>query len=203
MHCKDSPTYILDQPMCLFPLSKETDQEGLGELRLVLADQETCDDNCRTLKTIHELDLPLQSSNVDRCDSPRAEPLNGRLHVCDLTHALADGAFDHRGFHGGTFTWLGQRLLATGTLSGITNAGTHRKPVFDPACQDCHQPTFMEGRFCGVIRRAASDPALIGCQVFGTYRLQFEGSLRERSTPIRGVLEGLVVCECQPAQPRA
>jgi len=59
------------------------------------------------------------------------------------------------------------------------------------------------GRFCGVIRRAAADPALIGCQVFGTYRLQFEGSLRERSTGIRGVLEGLVVCESQPAQPTA
>jgi hypothetical protein len=75
--------------------------------------------------------------------------------------------------------------------------------VFDPACQECYQPTFMEGRFCGVIRRAAADPALIGCQVFGAYRLQFEGSLRERSTRIRGVLEGLIICECQPAQPPA
>ena len=56
----------------------------------------------------------------------------------------ADGGFDQRGLHGGNFTWLGQRLFATGTLSGITNAGTHRKPVFDPACQECHQPTFME-----------------------------------------------------------
>jgi hypothetical protein len=202
MHCKDSPTYILDQPMCLFPLSKETDPEGLGELRLVFADQETCDDDCRTLKTIHELDLPLQSSKVDRCDSPKARLLDGRLRVCDLTHALADGAFDQRGFHGGTFTWFGQRLVATGTLSGITNAGTHRTPVFDP-CQKCDEPTFMEGRFCGVIRRAAADPTLIGCQVFGTYRLKFEGSLRESSTPIRGVLEGLVVCECQPARPPA
>jgi len=203
MHCKDSPTYILDQSMCLFPLSKETDRERLGELRLVFVDQETCDDDCRTLKTIHELDLPLQSSQNDHCDSAKARLLDGRLHVCDLTHALANGDFNERGFHGGNFTWLGQRLVATGTLSGITNAGTHRRPVFDPACQDCYQPTFMEGRFCGVIRRAAADPTLIGCQVFGTYRLQFEGSLREPSTRIRGVLEGLVVCECQEAQPPA
>jgi hypothetical protein len=39
--------------------------------------------------------------------------------------------------------------------------------------------------------------------VFGTYRLKFDGSLREPSTPIRGVLEGLIVCECQPKQPPA
>jgi hypothetical protein len=203
MHCKDSPTYILEQPMCLFPLSKETDPERLGELRLVFTDEETCDDGCHTRKTIHQLELPLRSSNNDRCDSPKARLLDGRLQVCDLTHALADADFDGRGWHGGTFTWLGQRLVATGTLSGITNAGTHRKPVFDPACQECHQPTFLEGRFCGVIRRATADPALIGCQVFGAYRLQFEGSLREQSTRIRGVLEGLIVCECQPEQPPA
>jgi hypothetical protein len=203
MHCKDSPTYILEQPMCLFPLSKETDREPPSELRLLFADQETCDDSCRTLKTIHELDLTLQSSHNDRCDSPKAGPLDGRLLVCDLTHALANGAFDQRGFHGGNFTWLGQQLVATGTLSGITNAGTHRKPVFDPACQRCDEPTFMEGRFCGVIRRAAADPTLVGCQVFGAYRLKFDGSLREPRTPIRGVLEGLITCECQPTQPPA
>ncbi len=58
----------------------------------------------------------------------------------------------------------------------------------------------MEGRFCGVVRRSA-DPALLGCQVFGSYRLQFAGTLREHRNPVRGGLEGLIVCECQPAEP--
>jgi hypothetical protein len=195
MHCKDSPAYILDQPMCLTELSKETDLERPGELRLLLADEEVCDDGCRTLKTIHQLDLPLRRGECDR-----AGPLDGRLHVCDLTHALAGGDFFGRGFHAGSFSWAGQQgLLASGTVSGVSNAGTHRKP-FDPACQECNAPGFMEGRLCGVVRRAPAQPALLGCQVFGAYRLRFDGSLREQRTPVRGVLEGLVVCECQPAQ---
>ena len=197
MHCRDSPTYILDQSFCLSPLSKKTPQEDPGKLRLVLHDEETCD-GCRTLKTVHQLELRLESGGDDRCDAGPARVLDGRLYVCDLTHALANADFFERGFHGGNFTWVGQKVLAIGTLSGITNAGTHHAPVFEP-CQVCNEPRFMEGRFCGVIRRSA-DPALLGCQLFGTYRLRFDDSLRDQETPIRGVLEGLIVCECEPAE---
>jgi len=121
MHCEDSPTYILDQSMYLFPLSKETDRERLGELRLVFVDQETCDDDCRTLKTMHELDLPLQSSQNDHCDSAKARLLDGRLHVCDLTHALANGDFNERGTAArlaASAQWLrrGQRAARTSAV---------------------------------------------------------------------------------------
>ncbi len=197
MGCKDSAAYILDQSFCLYEISKEARE---GELRQVLLEQERCQDqDCTTFKTIHQLELQLTHQD-EGCDSEQAKRLDGRLYVCDLTHALARADFNGRGFHGGSFTWAGQQVLATGTLSGITNAGTHRDPVFEPACQRCHAPGFMEGRFCGVIRRSA-DPALLGCQVFGSYRLQFAGTLREHRNPVRGVLEGLIVCECQPAEP--
>ena len=77
-------------------------------------------------------------------------------------------------------------VFATGTLSGITNAGTHRAP-FEPSCQPCHAPGFMEGRFCGVIRRSTDDPALLGCQVFGSYKLEFKAPCRMSATLSEGV----------------
>jgi hypothetical protein len=199
MGCKDSSAYILDQTMCLYDISKETPVEPPqpGDLRQVLLEEERCDErDCRTLKTIHQLDLRLTNGP---CDSDQSQRHNGRLYSCDLTHALnfkRDGS-DGRGFHGGTFTWADQGFLASGTLSGVTNAGTHRPPVGRPDCQDCDAPGFMEGRFCGVIRRSA-DPALLGCQVFGAYRLRLEGSLRESTAKVWGVLEGVIVCECAP-----
>ena len=91
-----------------------------------------------------------------------------------------------------------------GTLSGITNVGTHRKPVFDPACQECHQPIFMEGRFCGLIRRAAADPALTH-RLPGVrrLRLQFEELAAGTEHPrIQGVLEGLIICEVPASRSR-
>jgi hypothetical protein len=195
MGCKDGSAYILDQTMCLYVISKDA-PEGL--LRTVLHEPEPCRErNCETFKTVHQLDLPLQPGPCD----PDREHRNGRLYSCDLTHAF-DRDPRGRGFHGGTFTWADQGFLASGTLSGITNAGTHREPIFDPACQHCDEPHVMEGRFCGIIRRSA-DPALLGCQVFGAYRLRLhlkpEQDLTEPEFGVGGVLEGVIVCECAPA----
>jgi hypothetical protein len=192
MGCKDSAAYILDQTVCLYDISKDA---RAGQLRTVLAEPERCPEPpCESLKTVHQLDLELTSGP---CDSDQAGRHNGRLYSCDLTHAL-NGGPDGRGFHGATFTWADQGFLAQGTLSGITNAGTHRGPMFEPACQECRAPGFMEGRFCGVIRRSA-DPALLGCQVFGAYRLQLAEELTAPVIRVRGVLEGLIVCECRAA----
>jgi hypothetical protein len=145
MRCQDGSTYILDQALCLYEISKDIRE---GSLRPALHDRELCPDRrCETFKTIHQLDLELQAGP---CDSERSRPHNGRLYSCDLTHALnpRNGTSDGRGFHGGAFTWAGQGFLASGTLSGIANAGTHRDPIFDPACQRCDEIRFMEGFVC-------------------------------------------------------
>jgi hypothetical protein len=192
MGCKDSPGYILDHRMCLYEISKDA-QEGL--LRTVLREPEPCPErDCQSFKTVHQLDLPLGPGPCD----PDAEHRNGRLYSCDLTHAF-DRNPRGRGFHGGTFTWADQGFLASGTLSGITNAGTHREPIFEPSCQSCREPNVMEGRFCGVVRRSA-DPAFLGCQVFGAYRLRLrpERDLADDEIRVGGVLEGVIVCECSP-----
>jgi hypothetical protein len=194
--CLDSSAYILDQTLCLYEISKDMRE---GSLRSALHEQESClERRCETFKTIHQLDLELQAGP---CDSEQSRPHNGRLYSCDLTHALnpRNGTSDGRGFHGGTFTWADQGFLASGTLSGITNAGTHRGPIFDPACQRCDDVHFMEGRLCGIIRRS-TDQSTLGCQVFGAYRLQFAQELTAPRNAVRGVLEGMIVCECRPAE---
>lgn len=197
MRCHDNADYILDTRMCLDEISKDVRK---GDLRLTYQDQELCPEkDCETLKTIHQLGIDL---GAGPCDSEQSSRVNGQLYSCDLTHAInvRNGGVDGRGFHGGTFSWTDQGFLATGTLSGITNTGTHRSPI-EPACQECRSPGFMEGRFCGAIRRS-TDPALIGCEVFGFYRLQLAGDLLAPIIPVRaGVLEGLIVCECKPQQP--
>jgi hypothetical protein len=196
MRCQDSSSYILDHTFCLYEISKDVPE---GYLRLALQDRESCPERrCETVKTVHQLQLELQPGPCD------TRPHNGQLYSCDLTHALnlRNGTADGRGFHGGTFTWADRGFLASGTLSGITNAGTHRAPVFDPSCQRCDEIHFMEGRFCGSIRRSA-DPGILGCQVFGAYRLQFDQELTAPRIGVRGVLEGMIVCECRPANPAA
>jgi hypothetical protein len=194
MGCKDSSAYILEQTFCLYDISKTVRE---GTLRTVLHEPEHCPEPppCDTLKTVHQLDLELEPGP---CDSPRSSRNNGRLYSCDLTHAL-NGGPDGRGFHGGSFTWAAPGFLASGTLSGITNAGTQRDPIV-PACQECRQPLMLEGRFCGVIRRASNDPGLLGCQVFGAYRLQLLNELTASVIGVKAVLEGLIVCECRTTE---
>jgi hypothetical protein len=188
--CADRPEDIRDTEMCLASLSKNLE----GELRLLDRDLEQCaQPRCITLKTLHYLRMNVKTN--DPCDSEPGRQLDGVFQVRDLTHAFMDGDGNRRGFHGGNFRWTGSGLLAVGSISGITNAGTHREPVFDP-CQRCEAPGYMEGRFCGIVRRA-QDQALVGCQSIGTYRFRFDPSSGGGEGAIRGTLEGGIVCSCQ------
>jgi hypothetical protein len=94
----------------------------------------------------------------------------------------------------GSSVWNAGKTLVFGNLSGLTNAGTHREPVFQ-ACQPCDARGFMEGRFCGTIVRT-TEAGLLGCHVFGTYRIGFDPSEVGVVGRLRGTLEGLVVCDC-------
>ena len=53
----------------------------------------------------------------------------------------------------------------------------------------------MIGRLCGVIQRAV-EQQLVGCNVFGTYRIQFDPGKQGATGAVRGTLEGLVICNC-------
>lgn len=187
---------LVDRVVCLSELSKNLE----GSLRPVEAERETCRPRrCVTLETLHQLSMRVSGH---ACDSSPGKLLDGELHVLQLVHKYKDGDGERRGVHEGTFRWRGRGgLLATGMLQGITNAGTHRAPVFDD-CQRCDERGVMEGMLLGTILRAEA-PQLIGCEVRAAYRLRFDPSRDGGgSGAVRGTLEGALVCDCSGRPPR-
>jgi hypothetical protein len=207
MDCKDSARYILGQRLCFYPLSK--DVEGGQLLKLLDGPQEYCEEReCWSYKIVHELHANIITNRTEpedlNCQASPTDRLNGRLSVCKLVHTLSSiNDPDCRAFHGGDFTWVDSAngILVEGSLSGITNAGTHRLPLPPPRgceqpCQRCSAPGFMEGRFCGSIVLSETDGWLVGCQVVGLYKLQFDGDFRTDSANVIGVIEGGILYEC-------
>jgi hypothetical protein len=186
---------LLDRVVCVSPLSKDLE----GELSLVHSERESCRAlRCKTLETQHHLKLGVSAHD---CDSEIGKLLDGTLASGDLAHKFADADGHRRGVHEGTFRWSGAGAQAAGTLRGVTNAGTHRAPAFDPACQKCEDPGVMEGLLVGTIRRAR-DRRLVGCTIQAAYRLRFDPSSEGGSGGVRGTLEGAVVCDCPDRPPR-
>jgi hypothetical protein len=185
---------LLDRVVCLSSLSKDLE----GELRLLESEQEKCRAlDCVTLETVHQLEL--RASRHD-CDSRTGGLLDGTIHSGDLVHKFEDGDGNRRGIHEGTFRWKGAGILATGTLRGVTNVGTHRKPAFDD-CQRCDDRGVMEGLLVGIIRKAR-DRRLVGCELQAAYRLRFDPSSSGGSGAVSGTLEGDIVCPCPDTPPR-
>ncbi len=186
--CLDDPGTLFSTNLCLSALSKN--MEGLLELRDRRA--EDCGaPKCKTLKTIHTLELEVGSWE---CDSKLGERLNGRFLVERLVTAYTDADGMRRGVHAGDFTWEGPGVVARGRMSGMTNTGTHREPVFDP-CQRCDDPGYMEGRICGRVTDSKS-PDLGGCYIVGTYRFRFDPSSGGGEGGIVGTFEGSLLCPC-------
>jgi hypothetical protein len=180
---------LIERIVCLYSLSKDLE----GELRLVESEQERCPErDCTTLETLHQIEL--RASRHD-CDSDTGALLDGTLHSGDLVHKFEGGDGNRRGIHEGSFRWRGAGALADGTLRGVTNAGTHRRPAFDD-CQRCDNPGVMEGLLVGTIRRAR-DRRLVGCVLQAAYRLRFDPSSQGGSGAVTGTLEGAVVCDCR------
>ena len=179
---------LIDRVVCLSELSKNLE----GELRPVESERETCRRlRCVTLETVHHLDLKVSSHD---CDSAVGKLLDGKLSSGQLVHKFEDGDGNRRGVHEGPFRWRAAGLLAAGRLRGITNAGTHRPPVFDE-CQRCDDRGVMEGMLLGTVVRAV-DRRLLGCELRAAYRLRFDPSKDGGSGAVRGTLEGAVVCDC-------
>lgn len=186
--CLEDPRQLWEQRVCLRPVSKNL----RGELRLNKRERQDCDEEpCKTLKTDHGLRLEVHSHQP--CDSEPGKQLDGTLFVRRLVHALINSG-EGRGLHTGHFEWVGDQLVVEGVMSGMTNEGTHREPVFQP-CQVCDERGVMEGRLCGRVVRA-KDERLIGCNVAAAYRLRFDASEGFRDTGVEGTLEGLLVCRC-------
>jgi len=186
--CTAAPRVLFDTIVCLEPVSKD----ARGELHPLVAQPEECRElDCKTLKTMHALKVGLASH---KCDGSLGITLDGVLVVTDLTTAFVGGDPFGRGVHVGDFRWWAAGALIEGTVSGMTNVGTHRAPVFDP-CEECATRGQMEGRLCGRIVRA-TDGKLLGCDVVGVYLFRFEPTEEGGRGEIAGSFEGAVVCGC-------
>jgi len=188
--CPDDPALLLKQGLCLNALSKNMK----GTLRLNASKEQKCEvPLCKALKTVHLLKLSPVAHRP--CDSRLGRPFGGSIVVERLV-TVFDQDGHHRGCHAGDFVWTGTAgAQVVGRMSGMTNVGTHRKPVFAD-CQPCDARGVMEGRICGRVV-AAEDPAMKGCQIMGAYRIRFDPSLTGGSGAVTGVLEGVIVCPCR------
>lgn len=187
--CPDDPRHILSDLMCLYAVSK--DLEGKLSPEPEHTAVEECERRrCKTLKTLHTLALEVTSA---ACDSEEGKTLDGRLLCRDLASAFADGDGNSRGFHAGNFQWRAPGIVATGTLSGITNAGVHRPRPFKE-CQQCDERGVMEGRLCGQIRRGPRE--LLGCNIIGIYLMRFDANREGGAGAVQGTFEGVIVCPC-------
>ena len=188
--CLTNPKDVLTTPFCMNAVSKNAD----GKLLQFEVTTVQCPPaGCPTLRTVHQLEVVTQSNPP--CDSPLAQNLDGIWVVKELATAF-DGDGKGRGVHVGKFEWNANGGIAQvlGRVEGITNAGTHRAPVFQN-CQPCDAEGYMEGYFCGqVVDTTISQ--LKYCFVQGTYRFQFDASQEAQSTNIRGTLEAALVCPC-------
>lgn len=188
VQCLDDPSTIFKQRMCVNAVSKNFK----ASVKLLKKDEQKCEKpECLTLKTIHALKMQVVSNNP--CDSKLGKMLTGFIAVDNLTSAFnQDGA--HRGFHAGDFVWQSPNFVAKGRMSGVTNAGTHRTPVFNN-CQPCDARGFMEGRICGQII-SANKPELKGCELIGTYRIKFPLTPTGINGAGQGTIEAVLVCPC-------
>ncbi len=188
----DDPPGIFQTRMCLNAVSKNLSEKLV---RLSGSDPQKCESpSCKTIKTFHELGLKI-STNPE-CDSPLGALLDGTIAIGRLSTAFRQTATG-RGFHAGEFVWTGAgSLVIEGQISGTTNVGTHRRPVFK-ACQKCGEQGVMEGRLCGRVTKT-ENPKLKDCQVVASYRISFKPSPTQGlQSPVQGVLEGVVICPCK------
>jgi hypothetical protein len=97
-----------------------------------------------------------------------------------------------RGFHAGDFVWIGQHVKIEGRMSGTTNAGILRPPVFDGNCEACSARGIMIGRLCGEVVGAAGP--LDGAQVIAVYRFKVGRPTRKGAIgSVVGTIEGVIV----------
>ncbi len=134
----DDAKALYQRHMCLLPVSKNL----RGRLHHCMSERQECHEpECVTYKTDHVLNL--EALGFD-CDGDVSACLDGSFLVRNFVNALIDSGLG-RGPHTGDFYWQGECMVVVGEMSGMTNVGTHREPVFDP-CQQCDEKQVMEGR---------------------------------------------------------
>jgi hypothetical protein len=149
----DLATYYKER-ICMWQVSKDL----RGELRVADQERQQCSKpDCLTLKG--HVKLKAQARSHVPCDSVVARPLDGDIEGEIVFVYIEDG--HRRGYHIGKIKWGSPTSTLIGQLSGVTNAGTHRKPL--PDCEPCDRrghwrAASMRSWSMAITRAAASWP---------------------------------------------
>lgn len=128
--------------ICIWPVSKDL----RGELDVADQERQQCStSDCLTLKG-HVM-LKAQVRHHAPCDSIMSRPLDGDMEGEIVLAYIDDGEL--RGCHIGKVAWRAGGSTLVGQLSGVTNAGTHRRPLPDWEPRD--RRGHMEGRLDALV----------------------------------------------------
>ena len=120
---------------CIYPFSKTMS----GKYRILKKEEDRCEEfKCLTLKIMQTLQFSVWSGE---CDSEKAKDFDGNLLMRVVQGLINNG--EGRGAHHGLFRLDGNSdTYISGYLQGITNAGTHYRPLQD--CESCDIIGHME-----------------------------------------------------------
>jgi len=186
--CFDDPGDVVHDGFCLDAISKNV--KGTVSIAAI-SRRQVQPDGCQTWRTMGP--LKLTTSTHEPCDSELSLRRldKGSFVVERLATAYEiDGL--RRGFHAGDFKWSGRHVTIEGRMSGITNAGILRAPVFEGDCEECASRGIMIGRLCGEVVGSAGE--LDGAKVVAVYRFKAgRPTKRGASGSVVGTIEGVIV----------
>jgi hypothetical protein len=185
---------LLTGLFCLHEVSKDLD----GELLVLDSEVKSCSDpGCQPLTLVQHISLRVGSA---ACDSTLGAVLDGSLRIGDLTTVFTGPGEHFRGMHAGNFYWkLNGGGAISGSIEGITNAGTARPPKF-PQCQGCERCD-QDGLLTGKLVATGSGIPGIPVPNFNVeavYRLSWDPiATVGGDAPVTGTLEGVLIMPCQ------
>jgi hypothetical protein len=179
---------------CLHNVSKDVD----GQLLVLASGVKVCSNPvCDPLTLVQNIDLQVKPN---KCDSALGAELSGSMRIGDLTTVFTGRSEHLRGMHAGNFHWnLINGGVISGSIEGITNAGTARPPNFPQCqgCEECDQDGLLTGKLSATGSNIPSIP-VPDFNVEAVYRLSWDpianvgGDAR-----VVGCLEGVLIMPCQ------
>jgi hypothetical protein len=180
----DQTGALRDGTWCLLRVSKDL----RGDYRLEELEERSCSGpECRSLMTTHTARLQVEPADCDEVPE-----LDGLLEAAPFCNVFEDANPFDRAVHSAEVRWAPSGGGAVvGTMTGLTNAGTHRPPAA-VHCEECSTFAHLEGRLCaaidGVERLGGSELVVVYC--LNARPNGWNGRLW-------GTLEGVVVRPCE------
>jgi hypothetical protein len=180
----DSTEALREHTWCLLRVSKDL----RGDYRLEEQESRSCaGPGCRSLVTTHTVRFEVAPGECDEVPE-----LDGLLEAAPFCNVFEDANPFDRAVHSAEVRWAPSGGGAVvGTMTGLTNAGTHRPPAA-VRCEECSSFAHLEGRLCATIDGVQR---LGGCELVAVYCL----SARPNgwNGRLEGTLEGVVVRPCE------